>query len=162
VLSKNHNNGQTWVLGILAATLIATGTAGCGGSSASGALHAAYVTNSSSNNVSIIDTATNTVVGSVTVGTSPFGVAITPDGSHAYVANVGSNTVSVIATATNTVVATVPVGTQPELVAIAPDGSHAYVTNLQSNNVSVIATATNSVVGTVPVGIEPMGVAVQQ
>ena len=74
--SKNHKNGQTWVLGILAATLIATGAAGCGGSSASPALHVAYVTNSSSNNVSVIATATNTVVATVTVGTQPEGIAI--------------------------------------------------------------------------------------
>ena len=118
--SKDDKNGQTWVLGILAATLIATGTAGCGGSSASGALHAAYVTNLQSNNVSVIATATNTVVGAVPVGNSPFCVAITPDGSHAYVTNVVSNNVSEIATATNTVVATVPVGIDPAGVAVQP------------------------------------------
>jgi YVTN family beta-propeller protein len=39
-----------------------------------------YVTNSGSgaNNVSVIDTATNTVVASVAVGTTPFGLAISP------------------------------------------------------------------------------------
>ena len=68
--------------------------------------------------VSVIDTATNTVVATVTVGGGPFGVAITPDGVFAYVANFGSGTVSVIGTATNTVVATVPVGGGPFGVAI--------------------------------------------
>ena len=39
----------------------------------------AYVTNQSSNNVSVIDTATNAVVGStIPVGTTPQGVAICP------------------------------------------------------------------------------------
>ncbi|MCH8871177.1 HYR domain-containing protein, partial [candidate division KSB1 bacterium] len=38
----------------------------------------AYVTNLSSNNVSVIATASNTVVATVAVGSSPFGVAITP------------------------------------------------------------------------------------
>ena len=73
----------------------------------------AYVTNIDSNNVSVIDTATNTVVATVPVGNNPCGVAVTPDGKHVYVTNDGSNTVSVIDTATNTVVATVPVGTWP-------------------------------------------------
>src|SRR5215831_313246 len=89
----------------------------------------AYVTNINSNTVSVIATATNTVVATVPVGTNPFGVAITPDGTHAYVTNGSSDTVSVIATATNTVVATVSVGSLPVGVAITPDGTHAYVAN---------------------------------
>src|SRR5262249_33737345 len=102
----------------------------------------AYVTNSGSNTVSVIDTATNTVVANVPV-VSPIGVAITPDGTHAYVTNF-TGTVSVIATATNTVVATVPVGNNPSGVAITPDGTHAYVANSFSGTVSVIDTATNT------------------
>ena len=68
----------------------------------------------------MIDTATNTVVAPVPVGTGPLGVAVTPDGKHAYVTNVTSNNVSVIDTASNTVVATVPVGTRPGGVGIVP------------------------------------------
>src|SRR5215469_16917540 len=70
----------------------------------------AYVTNSGSGTVSVIDTATNTVVATVPVGSDPNGVAITPDGTRTYVT--GSPT-SVIDTSTNTVVATVPVGGNP-------------------------------------------------
>ena len=54
------------------------------------------------------------------MGNEPYGVAITPDGTHVYVAIVGSNTVSVIARPGNTVVATIPVGTFPFGVAIGP------------------------------------------
>ena len=93
----------------------------------------AYVTTSgslgNSDFVSVIDTATNTVVASIPVGFSPFQIAITPDGTRAYVANQSStNTVSVIDTATNTVVATIPGGFSPLGVAITPDGTQAYVT----------------------------------
>ncbi len=74
----------------------------------------AYVVNSGDGTVSVIDTATNTVVGTpIPVGREPYGVAVTPDGKHAYVANRGSNNVSVIDTATNLVVATVVVGNVP-------------------------------------------------
>jgi YVTN family beta-propeller protein len=122
----------------------------------------AYVTKEFSNTVSVIATATNTVVATVSVGTTPFGVAITPDGTHVYVANnvAQDATVSVIATATNTVVATIPVGSRVVWVAITPDGTHAYVTNQDANTVSVIATATNTVVATVSVGSGPVGVAI--
>ena len=55
----------------------------------------------------LIDTATNTVVGSpILVGDSPAGVAITPDGARVYVANANGTSVSTFDVATATV--TVP------------------------------------------------------
>jgi YVTN family beta-propeller protein len=86
----------------------------------------AYVTDTFSNTVSVIDTTTNTVVAIVPVGSDPFGVAITPNGAFAYVADDGSNAVSVINTASNTVVATVPVGSGPSGVAITPNEARVY------------------------------------
>ena len=76
----------------------------------------AYVANEGSANVSVIDTATNKVVATVPVGNNPFGVAVTPVGTHVHVTNLSlgsGNTVSVINTASNTVVATVTVGVPP-------------------------------------------------
>ncbi len=115
----------------------------------------AYITNASSGNVSVIDTTTNTVVATVTVGDFPHGVAVTPEGSRVYVVNQGSDNVSVIDTATNTVVDTVTVGTSPRGVAVHPDGSRVYVANNDIDTVSVIDTATNAVVATVTVGSTP-------
>ena len=112
------------------------------------------------NTVSVIDTATNTVVATIPVGNFPLGVAVTPDGTKVYVANFSDNTVSVIHTATNTVVKTIPVGTGPMAVAVTPDGTKVYVTNDGSNNVSVIHRPGNTVVATIPVGTHPAGVAV--
>ena len=51
-------------------------------------VHRAYVANSDSNNVTVIDTTTNTVVGTpIPVGTSPVGVGVDPTVHRAYVAN---------------------------------------------------------------------------
>ena len=123
------------------------------------AVHA-YISNADSNNVSVIDTSDNSVVATVALANSPYGVAITPDDARAYVTNPTGNSVSVIDTATNTVVATVSVGNIPYGVAITPDGTRAYVTNNQDDSVSVINTATNTVVATVAVGTFPYGVAI--
>ena len=68
----------------------------------------AYITNFNANTVSVIDTTSNTVTATIPGFTSPFGVAVSPDGSTVYVANFIDETVSVIATATNTVTATIP------------------------------------------------------
>jgi YVTN family beta-propeller protein len=105
----------------------------------------AYVANANSNSVSVIDSATNTLVATIPVGIFPDGIAITPDGAFAYVTNGNSHNVSVIATATNTVVDTIAVGDEPSRVAITPDGAFAWVT--VSNAVWVIEVATNTVVG---------------
>jgi YVTN family beta-propeller protein len=78
-----------------------------------GASPYAYITNSGSGTVSVIDTAINAVTATVNVGDFPYGVAVNPAGTKVYVANIASNTVSVIDTATNTVTASVNVGTFP-------------------------------------------------
>ena len=107
--------------------------------------------------VSVIDTVTNAVITTVPVGFSPFGVAVTPDGSKVYVANSGSNNVAVIDTVTNAVIAKVPVGLDAAGVAVTPNGSKVYVANEGSNTVSVIDTATNTVIGSpIPVGDQPV------
>ena len=101
----------------------------------------------------MIATATNKVAGlPIPVGTFPFWVAITPDGTQAYVTN-ADNTVSVIKTANRAVVATVTVDS-PAAVAVSPNGQEVYVGKQEgTNKVRVIATATNRVVGLpIPVG----------
>ena len=110
-----------------------------------------YVPNQGSDTVSVINTASNTVVATIPAGSQPVGAGVSPDGARVYVTNTNANTVSVINSATNTVITTIPVGTAPTGVAVTPDGTRAYVTNAFSDNVSVINTATNTVVATIPI-----------
>jgi len=79
-----------------------------------------YVANQNSLTVSVIDTATNTVIGyPIPVPSFPVGVAVTPDGAKVYVTNSFGNTVSVIDTATNTVIGSpIPVGDDHQGVAV--------------------------------------------
>ena len=126
----------------------------------------AYITNHGSNTVSVIDTATNTVTATVPVGSSPWGVAVSPDGTRVYVTNWNSNTVSVIDTATNTVTATVNVKSNPIGIVVSPDGKKVYVavancfSSEGSGTVDVIDTATNNVTASVNIWSNPIGIAV--
>src|SRR5258708_18014440 len=64
----------------------------------------AYITNLGPYTVSVIDTATDTVIATILpVGLVPFGVAVSPDGSKVYVTNSVSptGTVAVADTTTN-------------------------------------------------------------
>src|SRR3989338_8769763 len=110
------------------------------GSSPAEAQPFAYITNfwDVPGTVSVINTATNTVSATVTVGPGPNGVSVLPAGAFVYVTNSFSDTVSVINTASNTVIATVPVGSLPMGVAVHPGGTSVYVTNQGSGTVSVI------------------------
>jgi YVTN family beta-propeller protein len=123
----------------------------------------AYVANNGSGNVSVIDTQTNTVVGSpIALGNAPVGTAITPDGRRAYVATPFSSSVSVIDTQTNALVGS-PITTHngASWVAITPDGTRAYVVNSDNNSVSVIDTQTNAViVSAIPVVDLPRQIAI--
>ena len=56
----------------------------------------AYITDLMASKVSVLDTATNTVTATIPVGSSPIGVAASPDAARVYVTNNGSDSVSVI------------------------------------------------------------------
>jgi len=83
----------------------------------------AYITNYGSNNVYVIDTATNNVTAKVNVGIDPNWIAVTPDGSKVYISNRNSNNVFAIDTVTNNVTAKVNVGSGPVELRSSPDGS---------------------------------------
>ena len=105
-------------------------------------------------NVVIINTATNTVIGSVDssgISYYPRGVAFSPSGTYAYVAD-GTNVV-IINTATNTVTGSINSGfNTPYGVAFSPSGTYAYVANYNGDNVAIINTATNTVTGSITPG----------
>ncbi|EKD48886.1 MAG: hypothetical protein ACD_64C00087G0001 [uncultured bacterium] len=124
----------------------------------------AYVTNSNSTTVTIIDIATNTVIGTIGGFDGPSGFAITPDGKTAYVNNYGgpagvgsgnATTVRVVDIATNAIVGSaITVGLAPAGLAVTPDGAFVYVINYVDGNpgtgtISVIQTSNNTVVGTI-------------
>lgn len=120
----------------------------------------AYIVNADSNDVSVIDLATGTVVATIPVGSNPNSVCVDPNYNEVYVVNNSSNTVSVINTLTNMVTATIPVGPTPWSVTVSPDGSMVYLADGGDNDVEVINTTTNTVVATIPAGTNPNALAV--
>ena len=72
-----------------------------------------YVSNGKDATVSVIDTATNTVIATIPVGKRPWNMAITPDGTKLYVANGRDGTVSVIDTIGNRKLKDIAVGEAP-------------------------------------------------
>jgi YVTN family beta-propeller protein len=119
-----------------------------------------YVTNQRGNSVSVIDTTSNTVIGTIPVGSGPVGAAASPDGARVYIVNgSGATSVSVIDTATNGVIASIPLGVaQPMGIAVTPDGGRLYVSAAGASSLLVIDTASLSITKTIPVGNSPLSV----
>ena len=121
--------------------------------SAADIAYVSYYDLTSENNgyVAVVDTATDSVLTTITVGKAPQSVAYVPELHQAYVANQRSNSISVIDTITNTVIATVPT-LGPIDIAVSADGKRAYISNFSFNSnlgsytVSVLDTASNNIV----------------
>lgn len=118
-----------------------------------------YVVNKNSNNVTVINGATNatTTVTDPNANT-PDAIAVNPVTNKIYVANSGSSNVTVIDGATNSTT-DAGAGSQPYAIAVNPITNMIYVVNLTGNNVTVINGATNTT-STVNTGAAPSAVAV--
>jgi len=119
-----------------------------------------YLTNSGSDDVSVIDLSSQQVTATIPVGDTPLGAAVSPNGTAVYVTNMMAGTVSVIDTASDTVVGSLPVGARPWGIAVNPAGTKVFVANSGEGSVSVIDTGTSTVRKTIPVGAAPHWLAV--
>ncbi len=104
-----------------------------------------------------LDAATGQVRARVKVGSSPQGMALSPDGSRLFVACQLSNYISVIDTATLQAVGQIPASFYAQDIAIAPDGQTLYVSNrwLEAVEVVRLSGVSGEVVQTIRVGTNP-------
>lgn len=111
-----------------------------------------------SDQVKVIDTATDRVTGTIRVGTAPHQIAFSRDGRRAYVAY--AHGVAVVDTGTGEVTGRVsdPGGAQG--VAVTPDGRRLLVTNPRGGDTWLVNTASGKVVAKIPTPDQPWGVAV--
>ena len=111
-----------------------------------------YLSDQSSNTVSVVDPATNTLLGVIPLGAdvpgnlSPLytgqllvhGMGFSPDHRTLDVVSIGSNSVTFIDTATNAVKAVTYVGRAPHEAFFTPDGKEVWVTVRGENYISVL------------------------
>lgn len=110
-----------------------------------------YTTNGSLNSVTVTDTSTRTVLGTVSVPGYPLDLAFHPDGTRAYTANFQGGSVSVIDTATRTVLQTFAVGSYPSGVGVSPDGSKLYVVRDYNGQLQIRSASTLALLQTIPI-----------
>ena len=124
-------------------------------------LNRLYVSNTGTNSVAVFSALANTVLSlgspvslnSVSPGTSPIALAVTPDGSELYVANTGAASATVINTSTFAAtlipVPSQPAGTTATWLTVSKDGTRAYLTLVDQpadvgSGTAIVLTASNS------------------
>ena len=139
----------------------------------------AYVTNEGSGEVTIIDVALDSVVGTIPVGTRPRGSRVSPDGTKLYVALSGSprcpptmpdeeceklradkskDGIGEIDLGARKVTRVLPGGSDPENFDISQDGTKLFISNEDAGEATFVDVASGKVEKTLKVGEEPEGV----
>ena len=153
--------------------------AACGGTGTprGAAPYRIYVTNERSGDLSIIDSATHQVIGTVRLGKRPRGIHASVDGKTIYVALSGSpiappgvdesklpppdkkaDGIGVFDVRENKLVKIIPGGSDPEEFDLSKDGTKLYCSNEDVAQASIIDIAAGTVIASIQVGEEPEGV----
>src|ERR1700694_4432535 len=109
-------------------------------------------TNSAGDDVSIIDPATNKVVGTIHGIEVNHGAAVAPDGSHYYISNEAESSLDVVDQKTLKVTKGIPLSGHPNNIGIGKDGRHVYVSiAVAPGAVDVVDTTSMEKVKSIPV-----------
>lgn len=113
-----------------------------------------FVADADHDRLTVIDTASKTVLRQTAVAKAPERVLVAPSGA-VYVTSRGARTVSRLTTDGAGVLATATVGAEPVGLALSTDESQLYVANSMSGTVSVLDATTLEVKNEVTVGGQP-------
>lgn len=119
----------------------------------------AYVADGSTGLINIFDLSTDTAAGSFSPGSSPYYIALTPDGSRAFFTNNGSGNVTVLDIPSGTV-QTIVIGDTPREVAITPDGTKVYISTVSGSLAVIQNSAVPTLLTVLPLSTRCLGLAI--
>ena len=114
-----------------------------------------YVPHIGTNNVTVIDTNTETVLTTLAVGTAPIGVGVNSNNGDIYVTNSIDNSVSVFDNANSLVTTIASVGTRPVSATYHPINDEMFVVASDSNNIYPIDATTYTLGTAIATGNSP-------
>lgn len=125
------------------------------GDIAAGSAHV-VIANPGDDSVSVLDSATLTVVDTVAMGGEPTAVAVSEDRAYVSIATGSQDAVSVVDLGTRTVIKTYPVAFAVTALTIGPDGKRVYAGRADQDRVDVaVIDVTAERVGTIEIGRRP-------
>lgn len=135
-----------WVM-VLAAAIT------CGAASVTNGTMKLYVTNSQSDDITVIDLGTLRATGDIKVGEHVHGVCAPASGRQLFTTIESQNNLKVIDTATNRVTDTIPLTGRPNQCAATPDGRFVGVPIRDGNSVDIVDMADKRVVKVLPIKV---------
>lgn len=111
----------------------------------------AYITNSFSNSVSVIDYENDKLLSIISCGKGTEGIDITKDGKEIWVSNSKSNTINIISTKTLQILNTIKTGKEPIRLKFSNDDTVCLVANVSDGSVSVYNRFTNKEIKTISI-----------
>lgn len=110
-----------------------------------------YVANYNKDQIVIIDTRTDKIVGTIPVPAHPIDVKVDPDSDVLLVTSLAGNGLTLISTKTNQILNTISTGAAPWGLDIDSKEKIAYVTNRGNNYVTVVNIPTQKIIAQVPI-----------
>jgi YVTN family beta-propeller protein len=111
-----------------------------------------YITNSASDTVDVIDSATNKVVQVISGIEVPHGVNFSPDGKRVYISNESERVLDVVDQRTGKILTKVPLSGHPNNIAVTKDGRQVVICIAEAPGaLDVVDTATLKLVKSIPV-----------
>jgi YVTN family beta-propeller protein len=117
----------------------------------------AYVSNSTSSNISAIDLESGAVK-LIPAGERPEGSVASPDGRFVYVCNRESARITIVDTQKQEAVGNIPTGKGPVRVDITPDGKLLAIALMHDRQMAFADTSARSVIGKVEIGGPPVSI----
>lgn len=96
------------------------------------------ITNTESNNISVIDAENYTILQSISVGREPEGLCVSKNGNYSYVANTGEDTISVVDMNTFKSIKKIRVGRYPVDILMNKDSGNVMVTLSKEKAVALV------------------------
>jgi YVTN family beta-propeller protein len=118
-----------------------------------------YASESGTNDIAVIETATGKPLLRTKVAAGPSKITITPNGNVLLILNVPSGELTMLSTMNQKVIGVVKVGAMPNAITVSKNNQIAYVSNRMSNTVSVVDIIKHLAITTLPTGVGPTGIA---
>jgi YVTN family beta-propeller protein len=114
-----------------------------------------YISSCFTNNVTVFNPLTNTIVKNISVGKCPITMYLDPLNSILYVVNYNSDNLSLIDTSDNLIAGNISVGKEPTSILYDPFNREIYVSNTLSGYISVVDPNTQKVIKNITTNSEP-------
>lgn len=121
-----------------------------------------YVTMPKAGQVAVIDTESFKLLRNIEAGSSPFRIALQPDGKYLWIGNNGEGSdsgVTVLDTASGKRAAWLPTGSGHHEIAFSNDSRRAFVSNRDSGTVSIIDVQQLKKITDLETGLQPVSIA---